>query len=226
MYKLLRSGCKVPKIGLGTWRAPNEELEKAVDTAFEVGYRHIDAATAYMNESAVGNVIGRWLSSGKLKREDLFVCTKLPPIANRPKDVERYLRNSLRDLQLDYVDLYLVHCPFSMPETDGPFLTDANGDCILDTESKQLEVWQKMEEMVDLGLTKTIGVSNFNEQQIQRILSNCRIRPEMLQIEVHLYMQQEKLVEFCQKNEIAVTAYSPLGSKGMEELHKMLTGSE
>lgn len=226
MFKILRSGVKMPRIGLGTWRAPNEEVEQAVNLAFEIGYRHIDAATAYMNEAAIGNVISQWLQAGKMKREDLFICTKLPPIANRPRDVERYLRNSLRALQLDYVDLYLVHCPFAMPETDGPFLTDEDGNCILDTESTQVEVWKTMEEMVDLGLTKTIGVSNFNEEQIQRLLNNCRIRPEVLQIEVHLYLQQHKMVEFCKKNDIAVTAYSPLGSKGIADLHKMLTGSE
>lgn len=216
----------MPMIGLGTWRAPNEEVERAVNLAFEIGYRHIDAATVYMNETAIGTVLDQWLRSGKVKREDLFVCTKLPPTANRPKDVERYLRNSLKDLQLDYVDLYLVHCPFTVPETDGLFLTDANGDCLLDTEPTQKEVWRKMEEMVDLGLTKNIGLSNFNEAQIQRILDDCRIPPAVLQIEVHLYMQQPELIEFCKKNDIAVTAYSPLGSKGIGELHKMLTGAE
>lgn len=226
MFKLLRTGRKMPIIGLGTWRAPNDEVEKAVNLAFELGYRHLDAATAYMNEKAIGNVINQWLESGKVKRQDLFICTKLPPIANRSQDVERYLRNSLKDLQLDYVDLYLVHTPFALPETDGPFLTDANGDCVLDTKTSHRSVWQKMEEMVDLGLAKSIGLSNFNEEQIQRILDNCRIPPAVLQIEVHLYMQQHKLVEFCKSNEIAVTAYSPLGSKGIGELHKMLTGSE
>lgn len=226
MFKLLRSGYKMPRIGLGTWRAPNEEVERAVNQAFEIGYRHIDAATAYMNEKAIGNVLHEWIQSGKVSREELFICTKLPPIANRPQDVERYLRSSLSDLQLDYVDLYLVHTPFAVPETNGPFLTDENGDCIVDTDSKLIDVWHKMEEMVDLGLTKSIGVSNFNEEQIQRILDEGRIKPAVLQIEVHLYMQQHKLVDFCQKNEIAVTAYSPLGSKGIGELYKMLTGSE
>lgn len=226
MFKILRNGQKMPKIGLGTWRAPNEEVEAAVNKAFEIGYRHIDAATAYMNEKAIGNVISSWLTSNKLKREDLFICTKLPPIANRPKDVERYLRNSLRDLQLDYVDLYLVHCPFSLPETDGQFLTDDSGNVILDLESKQLEVWQTMEEMVDKGLAKSIGVSNFNQAQIQRILDNSRIPPSVLQVEVQLYFQQYDLVSYCEKNQIAVTAYSPLGSKGIAELSKMLTGVE
>lgn len=99
----LSSGYQMPTIGLGTWRAPIEDIERAVNQAFEIGYRHIDTATAYGNEKAIGDVLADWLKSGKLKREELFICTKLPPIANRPKDVERYLRNSLSDLQLDYV---------------------------------------------------------------------------------------------------------------------------
>lgn len=161
-----------------------------------------------------------------MSRQPQFICTKLPPIANRPKDVERYLRSSLNDLQLDYVDLYLVHTPFTVPETDGMFLTDEEGNCLLETDTDHLGVWKKMEDMVDLGLTKSIGVSNFNEEQIQRILNNCRIPPAVLQVEVHLYFQQHQLVEFCEKKNIAITAYSPLGSKGIGELHQMLTGSE
>lgn len=226
MFKVLQSGAKMPKIGLGTWRAPNEEVEGALRLALDIGYRHIDTATAYMNEKAIGNVVHEYLESGRVTRDELFICTKLPPIANRPQDVERYLRNSLRDLQLDYVDLYLIHTPFAVPETNGPFLTDDNGDCIVDTDSKLIDVWHTMEEMVDLGLAKSIGVSNFNEAQVQRILNEGRIRPAVLQVEVHLYLQQHKLVEFCQKNDIAVTAYSPLGSKGIGALYKMLTGSE
>lgn len=115
-----------------------------------------------------------------------------------------------------------MHTPFAVPEVNGPFLTDENGDCIVDTESKLHDVWRKMEEMVDLGLTKSIGVSNFNQSQIQRILDDCRIRPAVLQIEVHLYLQQHDLVEFCQKENILVTAYSPLGSKGIGDVFKML----
>lgn len=218
----LNSGQNIPTIGLGTWRAPNEEVERAVTQALEIGYRHIDTATAYVNEKAIGNVLAEWLSSGKLNREDIFICTKLPPIANRERDVLRYLKQSLSDLQLDYVDLYLVHTPFAVPETTGPFLTDESGNCIVDTESKLEDVWRKMEELVDLGLTKSIGVSNFNQSQIQRILSGCRIRPSMLQIELHIYLQQHDLVEFCQNEGLAVTAYSPLGSKGIGDIYKLL----
>lgn len=226
MFKLLRTGRKIPQIGLGTWRAEDVEIEMAVKKALEIGYRHVDTATAYMNERAIGNVLSEWLKLGRVKREDLFICTKLPPIANRVGDVERYLRKSLSDLQLDYIDLYLIHTPFALPETAGPFLTDANGDCVLDTSSSLVEVWQKMEEMVDMGLVKNIGVSNFNEGQIKKILENSKIPPAVLQIEVHLYLQQSELIEFCQANEITVTAYSPLGSKGIGELYKMLLGTE
>lgn len=216
----------MPQIGLGTWRAPDEEVERAVNLALEIGYRHIDAALVYFNEKAIGKVLNEWLTLGKVKREDLFICTKLPLTANRPKDVERYLRKSLADLQLDYIDLYLIHVPMAVPETDGPFLTDDEGLIIVDRDTSLTDVWYKMEEMVDLGLTKSIGLSNFNESQIQRILDDSRIPPAVLQIEVHLYMQQHDLVDFCKKNEIAVTAYSPLGSKGIGDLYKMLIGTE
>lgn len=219
-YKVLPSGFKIPSVGLGTWRAPNEEIEKALNSALEIGYRHIDTAPVYMNEKAIGNVLKQWLSTGRLKRDELFVCTKLPPFGNRASTVEKYLRNSLDDLQLDYVDLYLIHTPFTVPETDGPFQADDDGNCVLDIAPKHVDTWRKMEEMVDLGLAKSIGLSNFNQSQIQRLLDNCRIQPANLQVEVHAYFQQYDLVEFCHRNNIVVTAYSPLGSKGIEALYQ------
>lgn len=156
--------------------------------------------------------------------------------ANRASSVEKYLKKSLADLQLSYIDLYLIHCPFAMPDTDGDFHREANGDLVLDTETDHLVTWkvniflililqpqlcfyrlfvsQKLEEYVGAGLIKNIGISNFNQRQIQRILDNCTIRPACLQIELHVYLQQQELVDFCHANNIAVVAYSPLGSRG------------
>uniref|UniRef100_A0A7G3B8T9 Putative voltage-gated shaker-like k+ channel subunit beta/kcnab n=1 Tax=Lutzomyia longipalpis TaxID=7200 RepID=A0A7G3B8T9_LUTLO len=216
----LSNGGEIPSVGLGTWRAPDDEVEAALETALKSGYRHIDAAPVYFNEPAIGRTLKRFLDSGELKREDLFICTKLPPQANRASCVEKFLRNSLESLQLDYVDLYLIHTPFSVPETDGDLLRDDNGDVILDMETNHVATWKRMEDMVTMGLTKAIGISNFNETQIQRLLDNCTIKPVCLQIEVHLYLQQHNLVEFCKKNNIVVTAYSPLGSRGIAELNK------
>jgi len=116
----------------------------------------------------------------------------------------------------------LIHTPFGVPECEGDFARHENGDIILDLETDHVATWKKMEEMVQLGLTKSIGVSNFNIKQIQRILDNCSIKPVSLQIELHIYLQQKELVEFCKKEDIIVTAYSPLGSKGIGALHKMM----
>lgn len=179
-----------------------------------------------MNEPAVGRVLRRWLDSGRLTRDELFVCTKLPLTNNRAADVENSLRASLNDLQLDYVDLYLIHTPFGLPPMSGAdFQRQANGDLVLDTGTDHVAIWRRMEDMVAARLCRSIGVSNFNRQQLQRLLDACsgagHIRPASLQIECHIYLQQHELVDFCRANGVAVTAYSPLGSKGIEALNKM-----
>lgn len=171
-------------------------------------------------------MLRRWLDSGRVQRSDLFIVTKLPPPGNRAACVEKYLRGSLRDLQLDYIDLYLIHTPFSVPETDGDFQRHANGDIVLDTDTDHAATWLRLEEMVAAGLCRSIGVSNFNRAQLQRLLNGCAardgaIRPVNLQIECHIYLQQHELVDFCRENGVVVTAYAPLGSKGIEALNKM-----
>ncbi|GAB0092495.1 Aldo-keto reductase [Sergentomyia squamirostris] len=216
----LRNGEQMPVVGLGTWRAPDNEVEGALELALKSGYRHIDAAPVYLNEPVIGKVLKRFIDSGEIKREDLFICTKLPPPANRAGCVEKYLRKSLKDLQLDYVDLYLIHTPFSVPECEGEFAKDDKGDIILDRETDHVATWKKMEDMVSMGLTRSIGLSNFNERQIERIFDNSTLKPVNLQIEVHLYLQQKKLIDYCRKNDIVVTAYSPLGSRGIVEMLK------
>ncbi|KAJ8969572.1 hypothetical protein NQ317_005900 [Molorchus minor] len=204
----LSSGFKIPAIGYGTWLADDEEkFEKAIDTALEIGYRHIDCAIAYQNEHIVGRVLKKWLSTGRLSREDLFVTAKLPPCAMRPAGVRKYLNKSLESLQLDYIDLYLVHTPFGLNEVEGNLHpTKPDGTSDYDSTTDHLAIWK--------------GFPNFNSDQINRILKNCRIPPCNLQIEHHAYLQQPKLVEFCKLNKIIVTAYSPLGSPGLSKLGK------
>lgn len=134
----LSNGDKMPAIGLGTWRAPDAEVEAALNAALKAGYRHIDCAPVYGNEKVIGRVIREWIDSGKLSRSELFVTTKLPPFGNRAADVEKCLKSSLADLQLDYLDLYLIHVPFAVPYTEGPFEKHENGDLILsDTDHNQ-----------------------------------------------------------------------------------------
>uniref|UniRef100_A0A182NKU4 NADP-dependent oxidoreductase domain-containing protein n=1 Tax=Anopheles dirus TaxID=7168 RepID=A0A182NKU4_9DIPT len=212
------NGHKMPALGFGTWRAPDDEVEKALNEALEAGYRHIDCAPVYLNEPTIGRVLKQWIDGGRVARDELFIVTKLPPHGTRASTVEKFLKRSLTDLQLDYVDLYLVHVPFTVPEVDGPFLTDDNGEIVLETTTDHVSLWKSMEAVADAGLARSIGLSNFNQRQIQRVLDNCRIKPANLQIENHIYLQQHGLVKFCKANGITVTAYSPLGSKGIEKL--------
>ncbi|CAG9766051.1 unnamed protein product [Ceutorhynchus assimilis] len=206
----------MPILGYGTWQASDDILSNAIDKALTAGYRHIDTAHAYENEKVIGDVIKKWIDSGKLKREDIFLTTKLPPGGNRPEGVSKYLKRSLELLQMDYVDLYLVHTPFAFKDIEGqlhPFTADGRID--MDVNTDHIAIWKAMEEQVDKGLTKSIGISNFNKSQISRILNNARIKPCSLQIELHAYNQQNDLVQFCNKNNIVVTAYSPLGNPGL-----------
>jgi len=137
---LFSNGDKMPAIGLGTWRAPDSEVEAALNAALEAGYRHIDCAPVYMNEKVIGKVFREWIDSGRIQRSDLFVTTKLPPFGNRASDVEQCLKSSLADLQLEYIDLYLIHCPFAFPNKL-PFEKHENGDLVL-SDTDHVETWK------------------------------------------------------------------------------------
>lgn len=207
----LPGGYKIPVVGYGT--AGRGGIESALELALEAGYRHIDTAYAYRNEEEIGKVLNKWLSTGKVKREELFIVTKLPSSANTSDRVEEFLKKSLKSLQLDYVDLYLIHHPIWREPKDP---NERFGESIA-YPTDHIALWKKMEEQVDAGRTKTIGLSNFNSAQIDRILKIARIKPASLQIENHLYLQQNELVKFCQDNGIVVVAYSPLGAPGRSE---------
>ncbi|ALC46787.1 CG2767 [Drosophila busckii] len=211
---------KMPIIGIGTWQASDEEIETAIDSALEAGYRHIDTAPVYGNEQAIGRVLKRWLDAGKIKREELYIVTKLPPISNRPHEVEPTIKKSLADLQLDYVDMYLIHTPFTICiNPDGSFKMDEEGLMEVDKSTNLAATWLEMEKLVAQGLTKSIGVSNFSKEQVERLLKNCKIPPANNQVEHHVYLQQRDLIDFCQANNVVVTAYSPLGSKGIAKFN-------
>ncbi|XP_063590366.1 aldo-keto reductase family 1 member B1-like [Penaeus indicus] len=207
----LNNGKNIPILGLGTWKSKPGEVTEAVKEAIACGYRHIDCALAYSNEAEVGAAIKAKIEDGTVKREDLFITSKLWNTFHSRALVTASLKQSLGNLGLDYLDLYLIHWPMGYQENAALFPKDENGKFIY-ADVDYLDTWSGMEDAVDQGLSKSIGISNFNSEQIQRILSNCRIKPANHQIECHPYLNQRKLIDFCHKNGITVTAYSPLGS--------------
>uniref|UniRef100_A0A1A9WEI7 NADP-dependent oxidoreductase domain-containing protein n=1 Tax=Glossina brevipalpis TaxID=37001 RepID=A0A1A9WEI7_9MUSC len=188
----LSNGQKMPAVGLGTWQSKNKEAEQAVLNAIDIGYRHIDTAYIYENEKEIGRAINAKIAAGVIAREDIFVVTKLAGMHHKPKLVEAACRDSLTKLSLNYVDQYLIHFPV--------------GDGFVD----YVDTWKAMENLVDLGLVKGIGLSNFNAKQIDRILKICRIQPVVNQVECHPGFNQKKLIDFCRERNIVIVAYSPL----------------
>lgn len=207
------NGKKMPAIGLGTFQSKPSEVEEAVKHAIDVGYRCIDTAFFYKNEAEVGKAIRAKIEDGTIRREDIFVTTKLWNTFHRENQVVPACRESLKNLGLDYVDLYLVHFPIAFKEGEELFPVDADGK-ILTTDIDYLETWKGMEECSRLGLTKSIGISNFNSDQITRLLGVATIKPVNNQVELNININQEKLLEFCKNHNITVTSYSPLGRPG------------
>ncbi|ORX54507.1 Aldo/keto reductase [Hesseltinella vesiculosa] len=213
----LNTGAKIPTVGLGTWQATEPDaIYNAILTALKAGYRHIDTAFAYGNEVEVGRAIRDGLAQLELKREDIFVTTKLAPIQARPATVPQAFEKSLSDLGLDYVDLYLLHWPVALNPEPGVLIPlRADGSRDIDDQVAGFEVtWEAMEKLAATGKTKAIGVCNFAIPNLERLLTAAKIPPAVNQIELHPYLPQYKLLEYCASKGIHVTAYSPLGSSG------------
>jgi len=204
----------IPKIGLGTWKMDNDKVYEVVLKAIKIGYRYIDCAWEYENEVGVGKAITEAISTGIVKREDLFIVTKLWNTYHRPELVEVNLKDSLKRLNLTYVDLYLIHWPLAFKPGDDPY-PRVNGHIQYDKVPLH-ETWKAMEKLTKTDknpnfLTKYIGVSNFPSILLHDLMMSATIKPIANQIESHLYLQQPSLIEWCQKNKIIVMAYSPLG---------------
>ncbi|KAJ0969018.1 hypothetical protein J5N97_021895 [Dioscorea zingiberensis] len=203
-------GAKIPAIGLGTWQSGGDICIEAVNTALKVGYRHIDCAHLYGNEAEVGKALAEAFDGG-LKREDVFLTSKLYFATNSQTRVENSVRVSLKNLGVSYLDLYLVHCPETPAFGDA---TDPPWKSV--TEYRQFlqrlkPTWKAMEDLVQMGLVQAIGVSNFNVHQISELLQFAKIVPAVNQVELHPFWRQDELVKFCQVKGIHVSAHTPLG---------------
>uniref|UniRef100_A0A8R1HU99 Aldo_ket_red domain-containing protein n=1 Tax=Caenorhabditis japonica TaxID=281687 RepID=A0A8R1HU99_CAEJA len=193
----------MPSVGLGTWQMTGEDANTVIRDAVDAGYRHIDTATLYQNEIQIGDALADLFAEGKIKREDIFITTKAFCHEIAPNVVESSLRNSLKRLRLDHVDLYLAHIPAATND-DGTYRTDV----------KVEDIWKGFENLYNHGLTRSIGVSNFSNSQLERIIKIQTVPVHVSQLELHLYLPQKAHRALCKKHNIVVTAYSTLGSPG------------
>lgn len=201
---------EMPAFGLGTWKSGEGEVYNALKTAIKTGYRHIDCAAAYGNEKEVGKALSELFKEGVVAREDVWITSKLWSNMHAKEDVILALKQSLSDLQLEYLDLYLIHWPIAQKK-EIPFVSKVE-DFIPLEELPNEVTWEGLEKGVELGLVKHIGVSNFGPKALQQLISNSKIKPEMNQVESHPYYQQNDMLSFCKANNMHITAYAPLGS--------------
>ncbi|KAF5709927.1 reductase [Fusarium mundagurra] len=215
----LNNGVKMPGLGFGTFanEGAKGETYDAVKCALKVGYRHLDCAWFYLNESEVGQAVRDFLAENKdVKREDIFICTKVWNHLHEPEEVKWSFENSLKNFGLDYIDLFLVHWPIAAEKDEdykpkiGP-----DGKYVIkkDLTENPEPTWRAMEEIYASGKARAIGVSNWTIEGLKKLLSFAKVKPAVNQIEIHPFLPNEELVKFCQENDILPAAYSPLGSQ-------------
>jgi D-xylose reductase len=216
-----------PSVGLGTWKIPDAVLPDLIPAAVDLGYRHFDCACDYGNEKAVGEGLKRSLSAGACTRDDLWITSKLWNTYHHPDHVRAACERNLADLGLDELDLYLIHFPVTLAyvpfeERYPPgwfFDPEAESPAMKPVRVPLADTWGAMEGLVEAGLVKRIGVCNFGTALIRDLQSYARIQPSVLQVEMHPYLTQQKLLRFCQEENITVTAFSPFGASSYVPLN-------
>ncbi|MFV0445350.1 MAG: aldo/keto reductase [Planctomycetaceae bacterium] len=222
----LRTGDHLPAVGLGLWKVPENDCPALVKAAVETGYRHFDCACDYGNEAAVGAGLQQVLDGELCRREDLWITSKLWNTFHRPEHVALACRKSLVDLQVDHLDLYLMHFPIAQRHVPidvryppGWFFDPAADSPQMELDRVPLaETWGAMEQLREQGLVRNIGVCNFGTAILRDLLNSAATPPAVLQVESHPYLTQDKLLRFCQQEEIAYTAFSPFGAASYYEL--------
>ena len=217
--RVLYTGAKMPAIGLGTFgsdHASHAEVAAAVRGAAEVGYRHFDCAAVYRNEHFIGEALQEIMASG-VKREELWVTSKLWNDKHAEPDVIPTFRQSLADLRLDYLDLYLVHWPFPNTHAPGVDVNSRDNDAQPYIHANYMKTWRQLEKLVDMGLVRHLGTSNMTVPKLKLLLRDARIKPAVNEMEMHPHFQQPELFRFVRENGLEAIAYSPIGSPDRPE---------
>jgi alcohol dehydrogenase (NADP+) len=201
----------MPALGFGTLISDAATTTSATRDALEAGYRHVDCAERYRNEREVGEGLRVGLAAGGIAREDIFVTTKLWNSNHRPERVEPAFEASLGKLGLDYLDLYLIHTPFAFQPGDEQDPRDENGDVIYDKGVTFLDTWRAMEDLVDHGKCRAIGLSDITLNRLRPLYESARIKPAVVEVEAHPYLPETDLLEFCKERGIVFLAFAPLG---------------
>src|SRR5271163_1368037 len=208
----------IPALGFGTLIPDPVATITATKAALEAGFRQLDAAERYRNEQEVGEAMQEVFKSGTIKREDVFIATKLWNNNHRPERVKPAFEASLKRLQLDYVELYLIHTPFAFQPGDEQDPRDADGQVIYDKGVTLLDTWRALEGLVDEGKCKAIGLSDVGLDQTKEVFEAGRIKPAVVHVESHPYLPQWDLLDYCRRNGIVLQAFAALGHSSEPKL--------
>lgn len=221
-YQTLYTGARIPAVGIGTFgsdRFSGEEVAAAVLGAISVGYRHIDCAAVYGNEHLIGGSLQKAIAGG-IKREELFITSKVWNNMHGDGDVLLSVAKTLRDLRLDYLDMFLVHWPFPNHHAHGVSVDSRDPNAVPYIHENYMKTWRQMERLVDMGLVKAIGTSNVSIAKLKLILRDARIKPAVNEMELHPHFQQPELFKFCVDNGIVPIGFSPIGSPNRPDRDK------